>query len=506
MHRVSDTVLAFATSDACRWLSLGLLTAAVLVGSLAQRRLSADCCHHTVVVASIFLATHAMAVPFAWLADARGVPPELWSAPFERLLATAALVLAAWALLPRPPKAPYPALLIGTLALAAAAFLLSAATGKQIPASSGSGILGLGGLADLAASGIAVAVIWARRTSLPEEPWLLAILTCQAAAGILEVNAPLSLSQVVWWRLAAFSTGLILTATAFGDSLAVTWPPSRGTASAEADRLSSPAAATTGDRAVVPPEAPSLPNTAGAAPTPTVATGDDDGLPPARPEPAATQPDESLATSVVDVDLERVARFESAMLALPTGVVVTDSQGQVLFSNTMAERLLLRPIQAGQPAAELFPDPPLVDQALHGALATPPAARAASATDLPGHGLRLLIHSLARPDGSIAGALLLLGQPPPQESPLPLDLVPRLAAAICAPMANLAGYSDLLARREPTSGEQDQRWLERVDANLDRMRLGLNNLLAIVALAADKTGPCGPLDPARLLAEAAEPR
>ncbi len=561
--RVSETLLVFATSDAYRWLPLGLLAIAAMVAGREWRRLSAGACQDIALAASLLFGALALAVPFTWLADARAVPRELWSAPFERLAVVASLAALGWAFLPRPISGAVQAVVFGSLGMAAGAFLFSAAAGQR--AGPQTGITGpwLAIAANLTASGLAATIGYPLyRVRAAPRGWLIPLLACQAVAGCLEVALPLDATVAVWWRLAVLASALVLSAAAFGECATLREPASfagsaarppgstfevpvaarrqapLSSAAAMEGQFSPALAADLGPPASAPPTSESK---LGGSSAPSAAVDPWTVAPSAAAAPAVTSaprtqhrrgaPDPTAervaAPTAVDDPLERIARYEAAMLDLPVGILVADAQGRTLFGNALAEHLLARSLPAGRPVSEFFPDPPLVESALRDLLgaamassratASSTAKARAAATDgstaqasstlafeRDAARLHLDIRPLVRRDGEMVGALLLLSQRLAEERPSLSPVVSRLVEAMRTPLANLAGYSQLLGRAAGSGSERDGRLLERLDANLDRLRLGLNNLLAILAGPADGASAATPVDLSRALAEAAE--
>jgi signal transduction histidine kinase len=74
-------------------------------------------------------------------------------------------------------------------------------------------------------------------------------------------------------------------------------------------------------------------------------------------------------------------------------------------------------------------------------------------------------------------------------------MVAALTEALRAPMTSILGYSELLGRMSTLSEDQIQRYLRRIDANLGRMRVMLDNLLAALELARTAERPTAHPEP-----------
>lgn len=97
-----------------------------------------------------------------------------------------------------------------------------------------------------------------------------------------------------------------------------------------------------------------------------------------------------------------------------------------------------------------------------------------------------------------------LAAAPGRISPLADALLPDLTEALRAPMTSILGYSDLLARGSGLREEQVDRYLQRIDANLLRMRVMLDNLLTVLAQPGPASGSATGIDVSRAIREAVD--
>jgi signal transduction histidine kinase len=189
-------------------------------------------------------------------------------------------------------------------------------------------------------------------------------------------------------------------------------------------------------------------------------------------------------------------RYERALEQLPWGVIVVDSDDRVAFANPAAARLLhRRQVLAGELAVALFPTPERMGYALHLVRQAQPDRTSGLDMDFESPGLRVEIEPLRDPVAGYLGAVAILNPQSPGADGIPNELVPALAEALRAPMTSILGYSELLSRMSTLSDDQVQRYLQRVDANLGRMRVMLDNLVAVMEFARTTDRPTAQPEP-----------
>lgn len=176
----------------------------------------------------------------------------------------------------------------------------------------------------------------------------------------------------------------------------------------------------------------------------------------------------------------RLACYGLAFDRLPWGVVLTDPQDRVVAANQLAADLLHHnAIPVGVPAATLFPDPPRLSYALRSIASDPAETETAQHILFEASRLRVDLHPIRHSLAGYAGTVILLYRQTTLPASNAFRLVPELAAAIRHPLANIGRYSELL-RRERLGGERAVRLVGRIEANLSRLAVLLDALMAAV--------------------------
>jgi signal transduction histidine kinase len=243
------------------------------------------------------------------------------------------------------------------------------------------------------------------------------------------------------------------------------------------------------------------------------------GLPSVDTAAAWDDSDAALASEVELPELgseafdTRVLRYEMALAAIPWGVMVADDNGAVVFANAASARLLhIDALRPAQPFTEIFPDAARIAAGLERSRAAAETVAAAGRgeperIDLRFESPALLVElePLVDPAFGYLGAVAVV-RPALQDFPgLDPGVMTALAEALKSPMASILGYSDLLARGVGLNPDQLDRYLQRIDANLARMQVHLENLLTVLDAGAERLvlTPT-PLDSGREAAEAIE--
>jgi len=312
-----------------------------------------------------------------WLAVAgpmaiRGIAPELWAPPLDRLLGPASVIALGWMWVHlTPPKARrWQAFLAVGFTLTLAAYFVWAPAWAGAWRAEGSAaaettVVGLRRVWDLWFLALALLVAALVAWPAPRLPrWPLVVTACLALGALLELVAPVAGSYLpVWSRLGLFAAGICGVAVAMRQAL----------------------------------------------------QRDDDPVAGLRRQ--------------LDAVTERLARLEA---------------GEPVTASAPGE-------PATSPATVLATQP-----------ATDPATVAAEAAWAPSPQAATL-ESTAR---------LRLTQ----------VLVPDIIEALQAPMDRIQSYRDLLARGSGLREEQVHRYLYRIDANLVRLQVMLDSLVAVLAL------------------------
>jgi|GEM_PF-6087676 signal transduction histidine kinase len=182
-----------------------------------------------------------------------------------------------------------------------------------------------------------------------------------------------------------------------------------------------------------------------------------------------------------------VPQYERALERVPWGVAVLDSEGRVAYANEAASSLLhrdeLSPLSS---LADAVPSPDRLSRALRQLKHRTGSADTADTEPIEvrftAPDVRIELEPLTDPVEGYIGALATVHPCVSSDALSAEDLVPALADAIRAPMTSILGYSDLLTCGPGVPEEQLGRFLHRIDANLARMQVMLENLLAVLEM------------------------
>ena len=174
------------------------------------------------------------------------------------------------------------------------------------------------------------------------------------------------------------------------------------------------------------------------------------------------------------------------------GLLVSDVHGQVVAASDAAARFLGKNRSAliGQPLACACPDPhwkEIVEELLTMASGSP-------STQVPvpfmaqfsGHKLNVELAQLAADGNSSPGGLVAVLTVPgsaEQESENRNEVIASLAQELRTPMTSISGYTDLLLKESAgILGAMQRQFLQRVQANTERMSVMLNDLVRVTAI------------------------
>jgi signal transduction histidine kinase len=212
-----------------------------------------------------------------------------------------------------------------------------------------------------------------------------------------------------------------------------------------------------------------------------------DALPEALPAALPAAMPAVLPAVVADAlspDFEmRVARYEMALEVLPWGVMVADADGGVVFANASTARLLhLDELQPGQPVTEIFPDAGRITTGLSRCREIAGTESAAVEVFFQSPALWVELEPLHDPSFGYLGVVAVIRNKGQEQGTVETEVMLALADALKSPMTSILGYSDLLARGSGLSQDQLDRYLQRIDANLARMQVNLENFLTVLDL------------------------
>lgn len=181
-----------------------------------------------------------------------------------------------------------------------------------------------------------------------------------------------------------------------------------------------------------------------------------------------------------------------SLSALPMGIVVCDAKGQIVDVNPAAARMLaLEEDEAqGRDAASLWPD-----EEWQSALQAVTAAESAQGLPeepislrRPAQQLQVLVSPL-QVQGEHVGALLVLQEATQEDvrSRARDEFLSSLSQELRTPMTSIVGYTELLMNESVGKLDDTQRrFLQRVQANIERMGALLNDLMGITAIDSGK--------------------
>jgi len=174
------------------------------------------------------------------------------------------------------------------------------------------------------------------------------------------------------------------------------------------------------------------------------------------------------------------------------GLLVSDAHGQVVTASDAAAQLLGKNRSAliGQPLACACPDShwkERVEDLLTIAGGSPAAQAPAPFTaQFAGRKLNVELAQLAADDSSSPGGLVAVLTAPgsaEQESENRNEVIASLAQELRTPMTSISGYTDLLLKESAgILGAMQRQFLQRVQANTERMSVMLNDLVRVTAI------------------------
>ncbi len=178
----------------------------------------------------------------------------------------------------------------------------------------------------------------------------------------------------------------------------------------------------------------------------------------------------------------RLARYQAVLGFLPLGLLMTDSSGRIAYANPSAERLLGREGGLeGLGLPQVFERAEGLHAGLRRALERQDGQAGPVSIEIEQPHLRLELFALRPPpEGELTGLLAVLDQHREPGVGLADDLVPDLAEGLRAPVNSILGYSQLLRKGSSLAENQVQRYLERIDANLARMQVMLENVATVL--------------------------
>lgn len=501
MPPLTEIAASFVEPNLDRWLLVLPLAIVCALAAASQRSRPAPALQPVVTASAVLLALILAWAAATLLMRSLGMPKDQWAAPLDRLLGAGALVALAWALIqPAPDSRRRWQILLGVclgLWLLVYAFWAprwSAVLADNPAAAADTFTVSFRRLMDLWLAALALLVAGAallqRQPRLPD--WLNASFAGLAVFACLGFLFPSTESLLpVWFRVGLALAGVLVSAALFQarEALVPAAPPTdtpEGLAPAGGQANMPPGAARPIDprgreagvlasdhlAPVLPPAlgavagsaavsgAPSDPLVAG-APAPDLAAAAEPVAPPGLATAPATPAAQVLGGEAEDEQptevrrlLEEVRALQARLEALDAGVAEAGGPRAVVEeAGTIPE--------AGAEDGL----PPLRDPYERG---TPPPVNGGSA---------------AHSNGAAYAAL-----------------VPDLLIALQAPLNSIDAYRKLLDRRHELSTDDVGRYLRRLDANLVRLNILLDDLrLALAPGARDSAAADQPSDVARLV-------
>ena len=469
------------------------------------------------------------AIGLAWagLAWALKIPHTMWSGPLDRLVGVTSIVTLGWLAGAQRSKGWRGRLLLGG---SFAGMLLTylvwaprwamAFSGDLRMQPAQTAVTGVNGLWDAAQAILALLVggsilFGAARRSSPA----LTLLGLLTLGSLLDLLRPMDAMHPAWARMGALAGGLALVASATAQNLAFERANGRFTGLRRMRPTASKARPRRGHaEAARTPAGYGLPEVMTALHSQTSTLGrladrldhlgervdllerDAVGHPVGAEQPA--MPSEPAG---VDALAARLTQYESALGILPLGILLTDARGQIGYANASAERLLdHRDGLAGHRLSELFDSVEALLSDLTQAEQSGNPGKAC-AIDIPQPPLHLDLFGLRpAPGEALAGRLAVISPREPGGRSLAGDLVPDLGNALRAPVNSILGYSQLLRSGNALAEAQVQRYLERIDANLARMQVMLENVSTVLCAEQPSTRSSSTVDLTALVMQALE--
>jgi PAS domain S-box-containing protein len=183
------------------------------------------------------------------------------------------------------------------------------------------------------------------------------------------------------------------------------------------------------------------------------------------------------------LQIEGVTADRTLLESLPSGIVVANAQGEIVLINTMAETVLIQTRESvlGSPLAELVP----TAEWREAVSATQSGSSAEVKLPLDVRTVRAFLSPILTDDDQIGGIMALLidvssiGQSRRERD----TFIASLAHELRTPMTSIMGYIDLLmGDAVGLVGEMQRNFLQRVQANVERMEAMLNNLIGVTAI------------------------
>jgi signal transduction histidine kinase len=205
---------------------------------------------------------------------------------------------------------------------------------------------------------------------------------------------------------------------------------------------------------------------------------------------SATGFQDQLAQAQAELQKAR-SQAASAPVAQPTdgslgGILVSDAQGNIILASQGAQRLIGQSHSAllGRPLQALFTEP-LWGQAVSGLLHKEAQAGDVTTASLDLNGQMVQAELTRLPDtaggpGTLA-VILYLDEGATISSEIAVSLIHELRT----PMTSITGYTDLLLSESAgILGEMQHQFLQRINANIERMGGLLNDLVKVTAIDA----------------------
>jgi len=174
------------------------------------------------------------------------------------------------------------------------------------------------------------------------------------------------------------------------------------------------------------------------------------------------------------------------------GLVVSDAQGQVVAASDTGARLLGKDRSAliGQALSCACPDPhwkEIVEELLTLASESPSAQAPVPFTvQFAGRQINVELTLLAADGNSSPGGLVAVLTAPSRSGPESEnrnEVIASLAQELRTPMTSISGYTDLLLKESAgILGAMQRQFLQRVQANTERMSVMLNDLVRVTAI------------------------